>query len=115
MIYVAGPGGGPGVVANVYLEQTYTEHYPDVSQDEDGMRRQFRQFSFPGGSKHLDRFHLTTSDPRLRQHFVDSTRFSPWNSECPWVDAADSPGVGPVPTERHGGCRRVHCAAPFRP
>ena len=50
MIYVAGPGhGGPGVVANVYLEGTYTEHYPDISQDEDGMRRLFRQFSFPGG------------------------------------------------------------------
>ena len=50
MIYVAGPGhGGPGLVANVYLEGTYTEHYPDISQDEDGMRRLFKQFSFPGG------------------------------------------------------------------
>jgi xylulose-5-phosphate/fructose-6-phosphate phosphoketolase len=50
MIYVAGPGhGGPGLVANVYLEGTYTEHYPDISQDEDGMRQLFKQFSFPGG------------------------------------------------------------------
>src|SRR4030042_357688 len=50
MIFVAGPGhGGPGVVANVYLEGTYTEHYPEVSQDADGMRRLFKQFSFPGG------------------------------------------------------------------
>ena len=50
MIYVAGPGhGGPGVVANVYLEGTYTEVYPNVSQDEAGMRLLFRQFSFPGG------------------------------------------------------------------
>ena len=50
MIYVCGPGhGGPGIVANTYLEGTYSEHYPDVSQDEEGMRRLFTQFSFPGG------------------------------------------------------------------
>ncbi len=50
VIYIAGPGhGGPGLVANVYLEGTYSEHYPEISQDEDGMRRLFRQFSFPGG------------------------------------------------------------------
>src|SRR5689334_13838599 len=49
-IYIAGPGhGGPGVVANTYLEGTYTEIYPHITQDEDGMRRLFRQFSFPGG------------------------------------------------------------------
>ena len=50
MIYVAGPGhGGPGMVANTYLEGTYSEVYPDISQDEAGMRRLFKQFSFPGG------------------------------------------------------------------
>src|ERR1700760_846132 len=50
LIYVCGPGhGGPGVVANAYLEGTYSEVYPDVSQDEEGMRRLFKQFSFPGG------------------------------------------------------------------
>jgi xylulose-5-phosphate/fructose-6-phosphate phosphoketolase len=50
MIYVAGPGhGGPAVVANVYLEGTYTEVYPLITQDEDGMCRLFHQFSFPGG------------------------------------------------------------------
>jgi xylulose-5-phosphate/fructose-6-phosphate phosphoketolase len=49
-IYVTGPGhGGPGLVANTWLEGTYSEVYPDVSQDEPGMRRLFRQFSFPGG------------------------------------------------------------------
>ena len=49
-IYVTGPGhGGPGVVANTYLEGTYSEIYPDVSLDEEGMRRLFHQFSFPGG------------------------------------------------------------------
>jgi xylulose-5-phosphate/fructose-6-phosphate phosphoketolase len=49
-IYVAGPGhGGPGVLANVYLEGTYSEVYPGIGQDEDGMRKLFRQFSFPGG------------------------------------------------------------------
>ncbi len=50
VIYVAGPGhGGPGLVANTYLEGTYSEVYPDVSRDEAGMRLLFKQFSFPGG------------------------------------------------------------------
>ncbi len=50
MIYVIGPGhGGPSLVAHAYLEGTYTEYYPNVSQDADGMRQLFRQFSFPGG------------------------------------------------------------------
>jgi xylulose-5-phosphate/fructose-6-phosphate phosphoketolase len=49
-LYVTGPGhGGPGLVANAYLEGTYSEVYPDVSPDAEGMRRLFRQFSFPGG------------------------------------------------------------------
>ncbi len=50
MIYIAGPGhGGPGLVANAYLEGTYSEVYPNISQDEEGMKRLFKQFSFPGG------------------------------------------------------------------
>ncbi len=50
LLFVAGPGhGAPGVVANTYLEGTYSERYPDVSQDETGLCRLFRQFSFPGG------------------------------------------------------------------
>jgi xylulose-5-phosphate/fructose-6-phosphate phosphoketolase len=50
MIYVTGPGhGAPGVVANTYLEGTYSELYPNVSQDEQGMKELFTQFSFPGG------------------------------------------------------------------
>jgi xylulose-5-phosphate/fructose-6-phosphate phosphoketolase len=50
MIYVAGPGhGGPGVVANVYLEGTYTEVYPNITEDESGLKKLFKQFSFPGG------------------------------------------------------------------
>ncbi|OHV20172.1 phosphoketolase [Parafrankia soli] len=49
-LYVTGPGhGGPGLVANAYLERTYSEVYPAVSRDEEGMRALFRQFSFPGG------------------------------------------------------------------
>ena len=49
-LYVSGPGhGGPAVVAQVYLEGAYTEVYPEVTQDEAGMRRLFRQFSWPGG------------------------------------------------------------------
>ena len=50
MIYVCGPGhGGPAVVGNTYLEGTYSEIYPDISQDEAGLQKLFRQFSFPGG------------------------------------------------------------------
>lgn len=50
IIFITGPGhGGPGLVANTYLEGTYSELYPDVSQDKEGMKRLFKQFSFPGG------------------------------------------------------------------
>jgi xylulose-5-phosphate/fructose-6-phosphate phosphoketolase len=50
MIFITGPGhGGPGVIANTYLEGTYSEVYPNISQDEGGMQRLFKQFSFPGG------------------------------------------------------------------
>ena len=49
-MYIIGPGhGGPGLVANAYLEGTYSEVYPQVTRDLEGMRRLFRQFSFPGG------------------------------------------------------------------
>ncbi|HEY5472805.1 MAG TPA: hypothetical protein VIK32_06395, partial [Candidatus Limnocylindrales bacterium] len=49
-IYIIGPGhGGPGIVANTYLEGSYTQFYPSITQDEDGIRKLFRQFSFPGG------------------------------------------------------------------
>ena len=49
-IFVTGPGhGGPGLVASAYLDGTYTEVYPDITQDVEGLRRLFRQFSFPGG------------------------------------------------------------------
>ena len=50
MIYISGPGhGGPAIVGNVYLEGTYSEVYPAISQDEDGLKKLFTQFSFPGG------------------------------------------------------------------
>jgi xylulose-5-phosphate/fructose-6-phosphate phosphoketolase len=50
MIYVCGPGhGGPGMVANTYLEGSYSEIYPNIGRDADGLRKLFRQFSFPGG------------------------------------------------------------------
>ena len=50
VIYITGPGhGGPGLVANAYLEGTYTEVYSAISEDTDGLRKLFRQFSFPGG------------------------------------------------------------------
>ena len=50
VLYVAGPGhGGPGLVANTYLEGSYTEFYPNITQDSSGMKKLFKQFSFPGG------------------------------------------------------------------
>src|SRR5438045_8304036 len=50
MIFICGPGhGGPGMVANTYLEGTYTELYPHIQQNEEGLRKLFKQFSFPGG------------------------------------------------------------------
>ncbi len=49
-IYIAGPGhGGPGLVANTYLEGTYSEYYPNISEDAEGIKKLFKQFSFPGG------------------------------------------------------------------
>ena len=55
MIYIAGPGhGGPALVANTYLEGSYSEIYPNISRDEAGLKRLFKQFSFPGGiSSHV--------------------------------------------------------------
>ena len=55
MIYISGPGhGGQAVVANTYLEGTYSEVYPSITRDEDGLRKLFKQFSFPGGvSSHV--------------------------------------------------------------
>ena len=55
MFYIAGPGhGGPALLANTYLEGSYSEIYPDISQDEIGMKKLFKQFSFPGGvSSHV--------------------------------------------------------------
>ena len=50
VLYIAGPGhGGPGLVANTYLEGSYSERYPHIEQSEEGLRRLFKQFSFPGG------------------------------------------------------------------
>ena len=50
VLYIAGPGhGGPGMVANTYLEGSYSELYPNISQDGDGIKKLFKQFSFPGG------------------------------------------------------------------
>src|SRR5580704_3897842 len=52
MIYITGPGhGGPALVANAYLEGTYSEVYPNISPDEERMKRLFTQFSFPGGTR----------------------------------------------------------------
>jgi len=56
MLYICGPGhGGPAMVANTYLEGTYTEFYPDITFDAEGMKKLFKQFSFPGGIPRLHR------------------------------------------------------------
>jgi xylulose-5-phosphate/fructose-6-phosphate phosphoketolase len=50
MFYISGPGhGGPALVGNTYLEGTYSEVYPNISEDEEGLKKLFTQFSFPGG------------------------------------------------------------------
>ena len=68
IIYVCGPGhGGPGMVANTYLEGTYSEIYPDISRDADGLRKLFRQFSFPGRHSEPCRAGDAGLDPRGRR------------------------------------------------
>ena len=68
MFYIAGPGhGGPALVGNTYLEGTYSEIYPDVSQDEAGLKRLFRQFSFPGRDLQPRRADDAGVDPRGRR------------------------------------------------
>ena len=62
MIYMAGPGhGGPAILANVYLEGTYSEIYPEIPQNSEGIHRLFRQFSTPGGVPS----HVSVPTPRL--------------------------------------------------
>ena len=68
VIYIAGPGhGGPGIVANVYLEGTYSEVYPNISQDEEGMKKLFRQFSFSRRDSQPRGAGNTRFDPRRRR------------------------------------------------
>ena len=68
MIYISGPGhGGPAVVANTYLEGTYSEVYPHISQDEAGLRKLFLQFSFPGGIPSHASPEMPRLDPRGRR------------------------------------------------
>lgn len=72
-IYITGPGhGGPGLVANAYLEGTYSQVYSHITQDEPGLRKLFRQFSFPGG--------IPSHVPRRRR--ARSTRAASWVT--PW-------------------------------
>ena len=50
VLFLTGPGhGGPALVANIYMEGTYSEYYPHITRDEEGLKRLFKQFSFPGG------------------------------------------------------------------
>ena len=73
MIFITGPGhGGPAMVANTYLEGTYSELYPEITQDEKGLKKLFTQFSFPGGSPAM----------LLRRHPVPFMRGANWDT--PW-------------------------------
>lgn len=81
MIYIAGPGhGGPGLVANTYLEGTYSEYYPNISEDTEGMKRLFKQFSFPGGIPS----HVAPETP------VRSTKGANWVTRSPTPTAPSS-------------------------
>jgi xylulose-5-phosphate/fructose-6-phosphate phosphoketolase len=67
-LYITGPGhGGPGLVASTWLEGTYSEVYPHITRDEEGMRALFRQFSFPGRHPEPCRTRDTRLDPRGRR------------------------------------------------
>ena len=81
VIYVTGPGhGGPGLVANAYLEGTYSEVYTHISQDEAGMKELFKQFSFPGGIPS----HVAPETPgsiHMELHSTTRTSLSPVLSE----------------------------------
>ena len=94
MLYVTGPGhGGPGLVANTYLEGTYSELYPNISQDERGLKRLFTQFSFPGARGR-------TRARERRQREKVSCRIKP---KARIVDGDN------------GGCSHGHCiVAPIR-
>jgi xylulose-5-phosphate/fructose-6-phosphate phosphoketolase len=75
MIYIIGPGhGGPSLVAHAYLEGTYSEVYPNISQDAEGIKKLFKQFSFPGGiPSHVERsYHAPGSDPGARHQLIGS-------------------------------------------
>ena len=73
MIFVAGPGhGAPGVLGPAYLEGTYSEVYPEKTEDPEGLRKFFKQFSFPG---HIGS-HVT------RRHQARSTKAASWATAC---------------------------------
>ena len=92
MIYVSGPGhGGPAVVGNAYLEGTYSEFYPNISQDEAGLKKLFTQFSFPGGISS----HVAPTTQATTRLGLSSTAPKAWLSEYPssppsWIEPGHS-------------------------
>jgi xylulose-5-phosphate/fructose-6-phosphate phosphoketolase len=97
VVYVAGPGhGGPGLVANAYLEGTYTEVYPEVSRDEAGLKRLFTQFSFPGGIPS----HLRLKHEHLRHRTRDAVREITEPLESPIVTTTALKHSIDMPTSR---------------
>ena len=106
MIYVSGPGhGGPAVVGNTYLEGTYSEIYPDISQDEAGLKKLFTQFSFPGGIPATRRPSARARSTRVAnwviRSAIPSVRYSTipiWSLPVSSATARRKPGRWP----RHG-------------
>jgi hypothetical protein len=111
MFYIVGPGhGGPALVGNTYLEGTYSEIYPDISQDEAGLRKLFTQFSFPGG---ISRLRLP--GPRHRQHDLQG-RAAQRAGRQRRPDAAGPGQAGERPEPRcPGGRHRLHAGAHRNP
>ena len=105
MIYVSGPGhGGPAVVANTYLEGTYSEIYPNISQDEAGLRKLFTQFPFPEGSRATHRPSAQVY-PRGRRLDIRSAIRSGRSSTIPSSSSPASSGMArrkPGPWPRRG-------------
>ena len=107
VLFIAGPGhGAPGVVANTWLEGTYSELYPDVSQDAIGMCRLFRQFSFPGGIPSHASPDTPGSIRGRRLGYSLSTLMAPcWTIQISSSPASIGDGeaeTGPLATSWHG-------------
>ncbi len=107
-IYITGPGhGGPGLVANTYLEGTYSEVYPEISQDAEGLRRLFRQFSFPGAIPS----HVAPETPgSIHEGVSSATRYRTPSAPRSTTRTCWSPAWWAMARRRPGPSQRANCA-----